>query len=344
MSNAKVNRDLDLSQWRGVWVISEVRNGKVMNVSIELLSEGKRIAEKLGTTLTAVILGNEMTEEMKKIAHYGADNILFVKDDMFEVYTTDAYTKTIATLIEERKPEVVLIGATTIGRDLAPRIAARVGTGLTADCTALDVDEKDKKMLQTRPAFGGNLMATIVCPRDRPQMSTVRPGVMEKSPYVEIESPIETVQPSITQEDLITKVIEIVQEEKKGVPLTEARIIVSGGRGIGSQEGFEIIRKLAKALGGEVGSSRACVDRGWIEADRQVGQTGSTTRPILYIACGISGAIQHLAGMRESDYIIAINKDENAPIFEVADIGLVGDLHKVIPAILQRLEEEKLAN
>ena len=338
MSNARVNRGLDFKQWQGVWVITEQRGGKTLDVSLELLGEGRKLADAMGTALTAVALGEAMTDEVEALAHYAADHVLFIQDSHLEVYTTDGYSRAIGAQILKRQPEAVLVGATAIGRDLAPRVAARVGTGLTADCTGLAVDEADKKLLQTRPAFGGHLMATIICPNNRPQMSTVRPGVMEKASYRTAACPIETVRADLLDGDILTKVLKIVREARHGVPLNEAEIIVAGGRGVGGPEGFDLIRELAGALGGEVASSRACVDAGWIDASRQVGQTGTTVRPKLYIACGISGAIQHQAGMSESDYIVAINRDENAPIFEIADYGLVGDLHQIIPAFLKRLQ------
>lgn len=338
MSNAKVNRGLDFSQWKGVWVITEQRGGKTMNVSLELLGEGRKLADKIGTSLTAIVLGQDLKDEVETLAHYNVNQVIYVEDERLKNYTTDAFSKVIGDLIIARQPEAVLVGATTIGRDLAPRIAAKVGTGLTADCTKLDIDEEDSKLLMTRPAFGGHLMATIICPNNRPQMSTVRPGVMEKAAYQDAPAAIEVVSADLRDEDLLTKVIAIVEEARDGVPLGEAEIIVSGGRGIGGPEGFVLLEKLAKNLGGEVASSRACVDAGWIDPAKQVGQTGTTVRPKLYIACGISGAIQHLAGMSDSDYIVAINKDEGAPIFDVANYGLVGDLHKIIPAIMDALE------
>lgn len=338
MSNAKVNRDLDFSQWRDVWVIVEIRDKKVMGVSIELLGEGRKIADQRRSNLVAVVLGKEFNEAMEEITHYGADKVLFIQDERLEPYTTDAYSKALASLILDRQPEVVLIGATTIGRDLAPRISSRVGTGLVADCTQLAVDPEDGKMLQTRPAFGGHLMATITISRNRPQMSTVRPGVMEKATYREETSPVERIDAGLKEGDILTKVLKVIKEERTGVPLTEAPIIVSAGRGIGSQKGFQLIEDFAQLLGAEVGASRATVDAGWISKDHQVGQTGVTVHPKLYIACGISGSIQHQAGMKDSDYIVAINKDANAPIFDIADVGLVGDLFQVIPAIMEQMK------
>ncbi|MEF9916144.1 MAG: electron transfer flavoprotein subunit alpha/FixB family protein [Lachnospiraceae bacterium] len=344
MSNAKVNRGLDFSKWKGLWVITEQRFGKTMNVSIELLGEGRKLADEIGTTLTAVVLGNKLEDEVERLAHYGADRIIYIEDPLLENYTTEGYSKIIGELILNRKPEAVLVGATTIGRDLAPRLAAKLGTGLTADCTSLNVDDTDehKKLLQTRPAFGGHLMATIICPNNRPQMSTVRPGVMQKAEYTEQKSEVEVLQAKLEESEILAKVRKVVEEIKEGVPLCDAQVIVSGGRGLGNAEGFQLLRKLADQLGGEIGSSRACVDAGWIEPSRQVGQTGTTVRPRIYIACGISGAIQHLAGMSESEFIVAINKDESAPIFEAANYGLVGDLYKIIPAIMQVLDEKTI--
>lgn len=330
---------VDITQYKGVWVFAEQRQGKLMGVAIELLGEGRKIADKLGVELTAVLLGNKVDEIADKLIKYGADRVLYVDNEILDVYTTDAYTKAIYELVMDRKPEILLIGATNIGRDLGPRLSARIGTGLTADCTKLEVDEKDGKLLQTRPAFGGNLMATIVCPNHRPQMSTVRPGVMEKAHYDESrEGTIEKVDIKLEKSDIKAFVEKVEKSEKAEVPLEEAPIVVSGGRGLGNKEGFKLIEKLAKKLGGVVGASRATVDAGWIEQSHQVGQTGKTVRPKLYVACGISGAIQHLAGMQESDCIVAINKNPDAPIFDVADYGIVGDLYEIIPQLIEELD------
>lgn len=329
----------DLSSYKGVWVFAEQREGKLLNVAVELLGEGRKIADKLGTKLTAVLLGNEVNDIAEKLIKYGADEVLYANSKLLEVYTTDGYTKVISDLIKERKPEIILIGATNIGRDLGPRLSARIHTGLTADCTRLEIDEEDNKLLMTRPAFGGNLMATIVCPNHRPQMSTVRPGVMERAKYDENrEGNIELVDVRLSKEDIKATVEDVIKSGKAEVPLEEASIIVSGGRGLGSKEGFELIEKLAKKLGGVVGASRATVDSGWIEHSHQVGQTGKTVRPKLYIACGISGAIQHLAGMQDAECIIAINKNPDAPIFTIADYGIVGDVNDIIPAMLEALD------
>ena len=341
MSKAKVNQDIKLDEYKGVWIIAEQRNGKVLNIALELLGEGRKLADKLNVKLTAVLLGNDIVKEAEKLIKYGADEVLKVEHELLEVYTTDGYTKVITELIKERKPEIVVIGATTIGRDLGPRIAGSVGTGLTADCTELGIDETDGKLLQTRPAFGGNLMATIICPKNRPQMSTVRPGVMEKARFDKNRrGVVEDIDPNIEAKDIIAKVIDVVKSEKKEVNLTDAPIIVSGGRGLGNAEGFRLIEELAEKLGGVVGSSRAAVDNGWIDSPHQVGQTGTTVRPKLYIACGISGAIQHQAGMLESECIVAINKNPDAPIFNIADYGIVGDLYDIIPAIIEAIDSE----
>lgn len=332
-------KDINIDEYRGVWVFAEQREGNLMNVSIELLGEGRKIADKLNTELTAILLGNNVNKLADRLVKYGADKVIYAESPLLEIYTTDGYTKTICNLIEERKPEIMLIGATNIGRDLGPRISARIHTGLTADCTRLDVDLENRRLLQTRPAFGGNLMATIICPDHRPQMATVRPGVMEKAKYDQGRSgEIEIINPDLRDEDIMAKVIEFVKEKKAQVKLEDASIIVSGGRGLGTPEGFKLIEELAEKLGGVVGASRATVDAGWIDQSHQVGQTGKTVRPNLYIACGISGAIQHLAGMQESKCIIAINKDKDAPIFEIADYGIVGDVYEVIPEIIKGLE------
>ncbi|GAA0724625.1 electron transfer flavoprotein subunit alpha/FixB family protein [Clostridium malenominatum] len=339
MTRSKVNTGININDYKGIWILAEQREGKIHPVSLELLGIGRSLADKLNVELTAILLGYDMKNSAKELIKYGADRVIFNEHKLLHTYTTDLYTTVISDLILERKPEAFLIGATTIGRDLAPRLVGRVGTGLTADCTKLDVDETDGKILQTRPAFGGNLMATIVCKDNRPQMSTIRPGVMEKSPYSpNKEGYIEVLNPLLKEEDIRAKVIEIVKEAKEKVSLIDAKIIVSGGRGLGNKEGFELLQKLANKLGGVVGSSRAAVDNGWIDPSHQVGQTGTTVRPSLYIACGISGAIQHLAGMSEAECIVAINKNSDAPIFKVANYSIVGDLHEIIPSIIESID------
>ena len=328
----------DLSAYKGVWVFAEQREKKIMPVVIELLGEGKKLAKEVGCELCAVLCGSEVEGLADELFEYGADKVYVADAPELEKYTTDGYTKVIFEAIEEYKPEIVLLGATHIGRDLGPCLAVKANTGLTADCTMLEIDATDKKIKQTRPAFGGNLMATIVCPNHRPQMSTVRPGVMtkaERTPGKKGE--IVKLNVSFKEGDIRTKVLEVVKSMKETVSLTDAEIIVAGGMGLGKAEGFDLLKELADKLGGIVASSRAAVDAGWIDHAYQVGQTGTTVKPKIYIACGISGAIQHVAGMQNSEQIIAINTAENAPIFEVADYGIVGDLYKVIPAMIEEL-------
>ncbi|MCJ0406614.1 electron transfer flavoprotein subunit alpha/FixB family protein [Clostridioides difficile] len=338
MMRAKVNQGINLNDYNGVWVIGEQREGKINPVTIELIGEGRKLADQLGKELAVVIAGYEVEKEVEELLHYSVDKVYYINDPLLKDFTTDGYAISIANLIERKKPEVVLVGATSIGRDIAPRIAGKVGTGLTADCTKLEIDSTDNKLLQTRPAFGGNLMATIVCPKNRPQMSTVRPGVMTKAVRNESETGIlEVVTPELTEKMIRTRLVEILPQEKKSVNLTDARIIVSGGRGLKRAEGFELIKELADKLGAEIGASRAAVDSGWIEHSHQVGQTGTTVRPELYIACGISGAIQHLTGMSDSKYIVAINKDAKAPIFSICDYGIVGDLYEILPEMIESL-------
>ncbi|MGM9974740.1 MAG: electron transfer flavoprotein subunit alpha/FixB family protein [Clostridiaceae bacterium] len=332
---------MNIADYKGVWVFAEQREGKLQKVSLELLGEGKKIADKLGVKLTALLLGDKIESLAEELVAYGADEVLIADHPLLAHYTTDGYTKVISDLATERKPEVMFIGATFIGRDLGPRVAARLGTGLTADCTSLDVDPDTKFLLATRPAFGGNLMATIACEAHRPQMATVRPGVFEKNNNPSSEATIEKVEVNLKPEDIRTEIVEVHKEQKEIADIAEANIIVSGGRGVGAKENFKLLEDLAEALGGTVGASRAAVDSGWREKDYQVGQTGKTVRPTIYIACGISGAIQHLAGMQDSDYIIAINKDESAPIMKAADLAIVGDLNKVIPEIIAQAKAMK---
>ncbi|HOA43029.1 MAG TPA: electron transfer flavoprotein subunit alpha [Bacillota bacterium] len=358
---------VDLSEYKDVWVYAEQRAGKLMNVSLELLGEGGKLAKEIGDRkVCALLIGYETDHLIPELYAYGADVVYQIDDPLLKNYTTDGYTKVMTDAIREYKPEIVLFGATHIGRDLAPRVAARLDTGLTADCTRLDVSMKnyieylkknttldtsgldpeseDKGLKQTRPAFGGNIMATIITPRTRPQMATVRPGVMSKLPKDETrKGELIKVKHSLSESDIRTQVVEVVKAAKEMVSLTDAEIICSGGRGLGDPSGFELIKKFADAVGGVVGASRAAVDSGWIDHSHQVGQTGTTVKPKIYFACGISGAIQHLAGMQTSDIIVAINKDPDAPIFEVADFGIVGDLYKVVPKIIEewnRVKEE----
>lgn len=330
----------DLSAYQGVWVFAEQRKGSIMPVVIELLGEGKRLAEEIGCELCAVLCGSGITALSDELFAYGADKVYVADHEELSTYRTDAYTKVIYEAIQAYKPEIVLLGATHIGRDLGPCLAVRANTGLTADCTKLEIDPEDKKIKQTRPAFGGNLMATIVCPNHRPQMSTVRPGVMDKAEYNPARKGQRIdLKVSFAEGDIRTKVLDIVKSLKESVSLTDAEIIVSGGMGLGGPEGFTLLKQLADKLGGVVASSRAAVDAGWIDHAYQVGQTGTTVKPKIYFACGISGAIQHVAGMQKAEQIIAINTNESAPIFEVADYGIAGDLYKVIPAIIEALDK-----
>ena len=328
----------DISAYHGVWVFAEQRGGKRLPVVIELLGEGRKLAQQIGTELCAVLLGENVADLARECIGYGADKVYVADAPELKDYTTDAYTKVIYEAIQQYTPEIVLCGATHIGRDLGPCLSVKCETGLTADCTKLEIDPVDHKIMQTRPAFGGNLMATIVCPEHRPQMSTVRPGVMEKAAFdPDRTGEIVTLQPVFADGDLRVKVLEIVKNLENAVSLTDAKVIVAGGMGLGSKEGFDLLAKLADRLGGVVAASRACVDAGWAPHSWQVGQTGTTVKPAIYIACGISGAIQHVAGMKDSGYIVAINKNPSAAIFELADYGIVGDLYDVIPAILDAL-------
>ncbi|PUU87502.1 electron transfer flavoprotein subunit alpha [Halanaerobium sp.] len=353
---------VDISEYSGVWVLAEQRNNELLNVSLELVSEGRKLADELNEKLTAVVLGSELSKAGKELVAQGADQVYIVEDEELLQYRTAPYTKVVAELINKCKPEIVLLGATHNGRDLGPRVSARINTGLTADCTKLAIDKERKILLQTRPAFGGNLMATIICPEHRPQMSTVRPGVMtkEEADYnrtgqieyldadindkdlgaeVTKEGVILKFNPEFGDEDLLTEIVQIVKEAQHSVNLEQADIIVSGGRGVGDPDGFSVIENLAETLNGEVGASRAVVDEGWIDKEHQVGQTGKTVKPRLYIACGISGAIQHRAGMNNSDVIIAINTDAEASIFDICDYGIVGDLHKIVPMLSEAFKQ-----
>ena len=332
---------MNIADYKGVWVFAEQREGELQKVSLELLGEGRRQADKLGVKLTALLLGDNVAHLADELAKHGADEVLVAEDKNLAHYTTDAYTKVICDLANERKPGILFVGATFIGRDLGPRVAARLNTGLTADCTSIDVEVENGDLLATRPAFGGNLMATIACPDHRPQMATVRPGVFEKDNTNGADCKIEKVAVQLSDSDVRTKVLETVKTAKDIVDISEAKIIVAGGRGVGSKENFDLVKELAEALGGVVAGSRAAVEKGWVENAYQVGQTGKTVKPTIYVACGISGAIQHVAGMQDSEVIIAINKDETAPIMQVADYGIVGDLKKVIPELIAQVKAIK---
>ncbi|MGI6211871.1 MAG: electron transfer flavoprotein subunit alpha/FixB family protein [Anaerovoracaceae bacterium] len=356
----------NFDEYKNIWVFAEQRSGKLMSVALELVGEGKRLAKELSedTKLCAVLVGHDVDGLIPTLYAYGADQVYYLDDPLLEQYTTDAYTKVIADAINEYKPEIVLFGATHIGRDLAPRIAARLDTGLTADCTRLDINvanymdyletyttaslsgldrnDTSKGLKQTRPAFGGNLMATIVTPNTRPQMATVRPGVMEKlEPVKGAKGERIDVDVKISKDDIHVEVLEVVKAAKEIVSLTDADIICSGGRGVGGPEGFQLIQEFADKVGGVVGASRAAVESGWIDQSHQVGQTGTTVKPKIYFACGISGAIQHLAGMQTSDVIVAINKDPECPMMKLADYAIEGDLKKVIPEIIAAWDPEE---
>ncbi|MGL5086350.1 MAG: electron transfer flavoprotein subunit alpha/FixB family protein [Clostridium sp.] len=334
---------MNIADYNGVWVFAEQRGGELQKVSLEILGEGRKIADKLGVKLTALVLGDNIKGLAEELGTHGADEVLVAESELLKNYTTDGYTKVICDLANVRKPGILFIGATFIGRDLGPRVAARLSTGLTADCTILDVEVENGDLLATRPAFGGNLMATIACPDHRPQMATIRPGVFTKLPKSEVPFVTEIVEVNLVDSDIRTKIVEIVKENKDIVDISEANIIVSGGRGVGSLDNVKLLNELAEVLGGTVAGSRAAIDNGWIEKDYQVGQTGKTVRPNIYIACGISGAIQHVAGMQDADMIIAVNKDAGAPIMKIADYAIVGDIAKVLPEMIAQVKAMKEA-
>ena len=332
-----------MSDARNVWVFIEVVRGKIKGVSLELLGQGRKMADDLGEKLVAIIPGNEIEDFAKMAIHYGADEAIVVDQKELKDYSTDGYTKAMCTLIKKYNPAVLLIGATNNGRDLGPRVSSRMQTGLTADCTELGVDSETRLVKWTRPAFGCNLMATILCPDHRPQIGTVRPGVFKK-PEEDTGRKGEIIHETVEfgPDEIRTRIVEVITEAGGAdVNLEEAEIIVSGGRGVGGPEGFEVLKELADEIGAQIGASRAAVDSGWISSLHQVGQTGKSVGPKIYIACGISGAIQHVAGMSSSDVIIAINKDPDAPIFNIADYGIVGDLFEIIPELTKRIRSSK---
>ena len=346
---------MNLAEYKGVYVFAQQVDNEISGIAYELLGKGKELAAKLNEEVTAVLIGHEVKGLADKLAEYGADKVIVVDDPELKEYRTEPYAHALSSVINEFKPEIVLVGATAIGRDLGPTVSARVATGLTADCTVLEIgdfplvaipgkeaEQKHNQLLMTRPAFGGNTIATIACPDNRPQMATVRPGVMQKiEPIVGAKANVIEFNPGFTPNDRYVEIKEIVKAVTDTVDIMDAKILVSGGRGVGSPENFKILEDLAEALGGSVSCSRAVVDSGWKPRDLQVGQTGKTVRPNLYIACGISGAIQHTAGMEESDIIIAINKDEDASIFNIADYGIVGDLFEVVPALTAEIKKLK---
>ncbi|MDO5715509.1 MAG: electron transfer flavoprotein subunit alpha/FixB family protein [Tissierellia bacterium] len=327
---------------KDVFVFIEQRDNSLEKVGIELLGKARELADDLGQDVVAMLVGEKVKQHSDVLITHGADKVIVVEDPILKEYVTEPYTKAVYAIIEEYDPEIVIYGASSIGRDLAPRLAARIHTGLTADCTGLEIDEESKNLLMTRPAFGGNLMATILCEEFRPQMATVRPGVMtalerdDSRTGEVIEQRVE-----FTDADMNVEIKEIQKSSSKKKDITEAAILVSGGRGIGGPEGFKPLQELAEVLEAEISSSRAAVDAGWITKDHQVGQTGKTVRPELYFAMGISGAIQHLAGMEESDLIIAVNKNADAPIFEAADLGVVGDVNAIVPKLVEFIDREK---
>ncbi len=347
---------MNLEEYKGVFVFAQQVDNEISGIALELIGKGKGLAKDLNTDVTAVLIGSGVKGLADELAAYGADRVIVVDDPELKDYRTEPYTHALASVINEYKPEIMLIGATAIGRDLGPRVSARVATGLTADCTQLDIgdfpmvaregqEQKHNQLLMTRPAFGGNTIATIACPDNRPQMATVRPGVMQKIARIEgAKAVVEEYNPGFTPDNKYVEILDIVKSVTDTVDIMDAKILVSGGRGMGTPENFKILEDLANVLGGEVSCSRAVVDAGWKPKDLQVGQTGKTVRPQVYFAIGISGAIQHVAGMEESDLIIAINKDETAPIFEVADYGVVGDALKIVPQLTEVLKKAMAEN
>ena len=343
---------MNLEEYKGVYVFAQQVDNCINNIAFELIGKGKDLADALGTEVTAVLVGSSVKDLADQLAEYGADKVIVVDDPQLKDYRTEPYAHALASVIRKYKPEIFLVGATAIGRDLGPRVSARIHTGLTADCTQLEIgdfplapvpgkEQKHNQLLMTRPAFGGNTIATIACPDFRPQMATVRPGVMQKRERKPgVKANVEEFNPGFTPDHKYVEILEVVKAVANTVDIMDAKILVSGGRGMGSPENFKMLEDLAEVLGGQVSCSRAVVDAGWKPKDLQVGQTGKTVRPNVYFAIGISGAIQHLAGMEESDIIIAINKDESAPIFDVADYGVVGDLNKIVPALTEKLRTE----
>ncbi len=342
----------NIEQYKGVYIYAQQVDNEISPIAYELLGKAKDLAADLDTQVTAILLGSNVKSLADSLAQYGADRVIVVDNPVLETYRTEPYTQALAAVINEYKPEIMLVGATAIGRDLGPRVSARVGTGLTADCTVLEIgdfplnplpnrEQKHNQLLMTRPAFGGNTIATIACPDNRPQMATVRPGVMQKiEPIADAKAEIIEFNPELEENNCYVEILDIVKEVSTAVDIQEAKILVSGGRGVGSKENFKLLEDLAEVLGGTVSCSRAVVDNGWLPKDLQVGQTGKTVRPNVYFAIGISGAIQHTAGMEESDVIIAINKDESAPIFDVADYGIVGDLNKIVPLLTEAIKAQ----
>ena len=342
---------MGLEEYKGVYVFAQQVDNELSGIAFELLGKAKELAADLSTDVTAVLIGSGVKGLVDQLAEYGADKVIVVDDPELKEYRTEPYAHALASVINEYKPEIVLVGATAIGRDLGPRVSARVATGLTADCTVLEIgdfpinpvpnqEQKHNQLLMTRPAFGGNTIATIACPDNRPQMATVRPGVMQKiDPIAGAKAEVIEYNPGFTPNNKYVEILDVVKELSDTVDIMDAKILVSGGRGVGSAENFKILQDLADVIGGTVSCSRAVVDNGWLPKELQVGQTGKTVRPNVYFAIGISGAIQHTAGMEESDISVAINKDETAPIFDVADYGIVGDLNKIVPKLTEELKK-----
>ncbi len=339
-SDAEEREIPDFGDHRDVWVFAEQRDGRLNPVSLELLGKARELAADLGEKVAAVLLGHGVADIADTLIAHGADTVYLAEDPALERFRTTAYARVMADLIRDRKPAILLLGASHIGRDLAPRLARRVGAGLTADCTDLSIDPDERILLQTRPAFGGNVMATIANRYSRPQMATVRPGVMEMTSLPGHAGEVVRESVSLDEDDIGTRVLEVVREKKERQDITRAKVIVAGGRGVGGPEGFALLRELAEVMGGEVAGTRIAAEEGWIPSENQVGQTGKTVRPEIYIACGISGAIQHRAGMMNARYIIAVNTDPRAPIFQVADWSIVGDLHEIVPEMTRQLRRE----
>ncbi len=334
------SESVDLDRYRGVLIFAEQRKGTLSHVSMELLGAGRRLANKLNTTLHAALLGAD-NNEAEELVRWGADKVFLCNDSLVRDFNDEPYTDLLSRIIDSNKPEIVLAGATAIGRSFLPRVAVRLRAGLTADCTSLEIEEGTRNLMQVRPAFGGNIMATIVCPDRRPQMATVRPRVMKKGEYDKNRKG-EIVDIPLQAKTFKTSVIENIGDVSEcGPGLQEAEIIVAGGRGMGGPKGYAMLKELSEAINGTVGASRAAVDEGWIPYSQQVGQTGKTVCPKIYIACGISGAVQHLVGMQSSDMIIAINKNPDAPIFNISNYGIVGDIHEIVPLLIRRIEEER---
>ena len=343
MKRRKVDQS-NINDYSDIWVIGELTEGKINPVTIELMGKAQELLISLtDKKLNVIILGYGVNDSVEKLLHYGADKILYVEHSLLENFNTDYYVKAITDLIKDRKPAIVMLGVTYTAKDIGPRIAARLGTGLLSDSIDLDIDGLDGKLIQTKQSFGGNLISKSICPDKRPQMVTIKPGIFNKAERSEgIAGEIERIVPNLDENDTRIRFINKQTLQKKQVNLDKAKIVVSGGRGLREAAGFDLIRELAELLHGEVGSSRFAVDAGWIESNHQVGQTGATVKPDLYIACGISGAIQHQAGMYQSKYIAAINKDPNAPIFKICDYGIVGDLYEVIPQLIESIKKKRM--